>query len=122
MKRKQLRAAGKISHSSKDSAASLHDTGLRHFQSGLFAVAEERIQRALALDPQHAGSLYLAGRLHAQANKVDLAIDFTVRAIRIDQGREKHSRKERQDESQLCIAWHWKWLAIRMHMHRLSYR
>jgi tetratricopeptide (TPR) repeat protein len=86
MKRKQLRAAGKISHSSKDSAASLHDAGLRHFQSGLFAVAEERIQRALALDPQHAGSLYLAGRLHAQANKVDLAIDFTVRAIRIDQG------------------------------------
>ncbi len=86
MKRKQLRAAGKISHSSKDSAASLYDAGLRHFQSGLFAVAEERIQRALALDPQHAGSLYLAGRLHAQANKVDLAIDFTVRAIRIDQG------------------------------------
>lgn len=86
MKRKQLRAGGKIDHPSKDSAASLYDAGLRHFQSGLFAVAEERIQRALALDPQHANSLYLAGRLHAQANRVDLAIDFGVRAIRIDQG------------------------------------
>lgn len=85
MKRKQLRA-GKIGSPSRDSVASLHDAGLRHFQSGLFAVAEERIQRALALDPQHAGSLYLAGQLHAQANRVDLAIDFMVRAIRIDQG------------------------------------
>jgi tetratricopeptide (TPR) repeat protein len=85
MKRKQLRA-GKIGSPSKDSAASLYDAGLRHFQSGLFAVAEERVQRALALDPQHANSLYLAGQLHAQANRVDLAIDFVVRAIRIDQG------------------------------------
>jgi tetratricopeptide (TPR) repeat protein len=86
MKRKQLRAGGKIGHPSKDTVASLYDAGLRHFQSGLFAVAEERVQRALALDPQHAGSLYLAGQLHAQANRVDLAIDFAVRAIRIDQG------------------------------------
>jgi tetratricopeptide (TPR) repeat protein len=86
MNRKQLRASGKIGSPSKDSVASLHDAGLRHFQSGLFGIAEERVQRALALDPQHAGSLYLAGQLHAQANRVDLAIDFMVRAIRIDQG------------------------------------
>jgi len=50
MKRKQLRDAGKIGSSPKDSVASLYDAGLRHFQSGQFAVAEERIQRALALD------------------------------------------------------------------------
>jgi tetratricopeptide (TPR) repeat protein len=86
MKRKQLRAGGKIVSPPKDSVASLYDAALRHFQSGLFASAEERIQRALALDPQHAGSLHLAGQLHAQANRVDLAIDFMVRAIRIDQG------------------------------------
>jgi tetratricopeptide (TPR) repeat protein len=86
MKRKQLRAGGKISHPPKDSVASLHDAGLRHFQSGLFVAAEEQVKRALALDPQHADSLYLAGLLHAQANRVDLAIDFVARAIRIDQG------------------------------------
>ena len=65
--------------SRRNSVASLYDAGLRHFQSGLFAVAEIRVQRALALDPQHAGSLYLAGQLHAHANRVDLAIDFVVR-------------------------------------------
>jgi tetratricopeptide (TPR) repeat protein len=86
MKRKQLRAGGKIASPPKDSVASLYDAGLRHFRSGLLAVAEERIQRALASDPQHAGSLHLAGQLHAQANRVDLAIDFIMRAIRIDQG------------------------------------
>ena len=85
MKRKQLRTGGKDGSPPEDSVASLYDAGMRHFQSGRFAVAEELIQRALALDPQHADSLYLAGLLQAQANRLDLAIDFVVRAIRVDQ-------------------------------------
>lgn len=86
MKRTELRADGKTGNSSKDSAASLYLAGLRHFQSGRLAVAEERVQRALASDPQHADSLHLASLLHAQANRIDTAIDFVMRAIRIDQG------------------------------------
>ena len=53
-------------------------------------VADERVRRALTLDPQHAGSLYLASLLHAQANRIDLAIDFVVQAIRVDQGRSEY--------------------------------
>jgi tetratricopeptide (TPR) repeat protein len=85
MKRHERRADGKIGNSSMDSAASLYLAGLRHFQSGRFVVADERVRRALTLDPQHADSLYLASLLHAQANRVDLAIDVVVQAIRVDQ-------------------------------------
>ncbi|WP_423869333.1 tetratricopeptide repeat protein [Bradyrhizobium sp.] len=85
MKRKQFRASGSTGSSPNDSAASLHTAGLRHFQAGRFAVAEERIRRALALEPEHADSLYLAGLLQAQADKIDGAIDFIARAIRIRQ-------------------------------------
>ena len=85
MKRKRFGASGKVENPSAD-AASLCDAGFRHFQSGRFAVAEERVQRALASDPQHADSLHLTGLLHAKANRIDIAIDFVARAIRIDQG------------------------------------
>ena len=85
MKRKQLRAGGEIGSSPKDSVASLYDAGLRHFQSGRFGVAEERVRRALLLEPQHADCLHLAGLLHVQADRTDLAIDFVLRAIRIRQ-------------------------------------
>jgi tetratricopeptide (TPR) repeat protein len=85
MKRKQFRASGSTGSSPNDSAASLHAAGLRHFQAGRFAVAEERIRRALALEPEHADSLYLGGLLQAQADKIDGAIDFIARAIRIKQ-------------------------------------
>jgi tetratricopeptide (TPR) repeat protein len=84
MKRKQIRAGGKIGNPSKDSAASLYDAGLRHFRSGRYAIAEERARLALASDPQHADSLYLTGLLHARANRIDRAIDFVVRASRIN--------------------------------------
>jgi tetratricopeptide (TPR) repeat protein len=85
MKHKQLRTGGKIGDPSKKSAASLYDAGLRYFQAGRFTVAEERVRRALALDPEHADSLYLAGLLHGKANRIDAAINFIVRAIRINQ-------------------------------------
>jgi len=85
MKREQFRASGKVDNAPKD-AASLCDAGLRHFRAGRHAIASERVQRALALDPQHPDSLYLAGLLHAQAGRIDLAIDFVGRAIRVDQG------------------------------------
>jgi tetratricopeptide (TPR) repeat protein len=83
MTRKQLRS--KPGTPSKDSAASLHAAGMRHFQSGNYGVAEERVRRALTLEPQHADSLHLAGLLHGQANRLDAAIDFITRAIHIDQ-------------------------------------
>ena len=85
MKRKQL--SGKSANASNETAASLHDAALRHFQSGRYSVAEERVRRALALDPQHADSLYIAGLLRAQAGDTDAAIDLLGRAIRIDQSK-----------------------------------
>ena len=83
MKRKQH--SSKPVSASRDSAASLHEAALRHFQSGRYTVAEERIRQALALDSQHADSLYLSGLLSAQADKIDAAIDFVTRAVRVDQ-------------------------------------
>jgi tetratricopeptide (TPR) repeat protein len=83
MKRKQH--SSKPDSASQDSAASLHEAALRHFQSGRYTVAEERIRRALALDSQHADSLYLSGLLRAQADNIDAAIDFVTRAVRVDQ-------------------------------------
>ena len=70
----------------KDSAPALYEAGLRHFQSGRIAVAEERCRKALAADPEHADSLHLLGLIHAQGNRVDLAIDFIAQAIRSNQG------------------------------------
>jgi tetratricopeptide (TPR) repeat protein len=90
MKRKQLRAGDRIDGPSKDSAASLHDSGLRHFRSGRYAIAEERVRRALASDPRHADSLHLASLLHAQAGRVDRAIDFVRQAIHADQGNSEY--------------------------------
>jgi tetratricopeptide (TPR) repeat protein len=86
MKRKQLRAGGKIVSPPKDSVASLYDAALRHFRAGRYAIAEERVRLALESDPQHADSLYLTGLLHACASRIDRAIDFVVQASRIDQG------------------------------------
>src|ERR1700744_4274539 len=70
----------------KDSAPALYEAGLRHFQSGRLAVAEERCRKALASDPAHADSPHLLGLIHAQGNRVDLAIDFIAQAIRSNQG------------------------------------
>src|ERR1700733_8772981 len=78
MKRKQLRAGGKIVSPPKDSVASLYDAALRHFRAGRYAIAEERVRLALESDPQHADSLYLTGLLHACASRIDRAIDFVV--------------------------------------------
>jgi tetratricopeptide (TPR) repeat protein len=86
MKRKQSPAGDNIGGPPKDSAASLYDSGLRHFRSGRYPIAEERVRRALLLNPEHADALYLMGLLHARANKIDRAIDFVVRASRINQG------------------------------------
>jgi tetratricopeptide (TPR) repeat protein len=79
-------ANGKAGSKAKDSAPALYEAGLRHFQSGRLAVAEERCRKALASDPEHADSLHLLGLIHAQANRVDLAIDFIAQAIRSNQG------------------------------------
>jgi tetratricopeptide (TPR) repeat protein len=70
----------------RDTAPALYEAGLRHFQSGRLAIAEDRCRRALASDPAHADSLHLLGLVHAQGNRVDLAIDFIAQAIRSNQG------------------------------------
>ena len=110
MKRKQFPAGDDTGGPPTDSAASLYDSGLRHFRSGRYPIAEERMRRVLLLDPEHADALYLMGLLHARANKIDRAIDFVVRASRINQGNPEYfvslgellGSQDRFDEALKC--------------------
>jgi tetratricopeptide (TPR) repeat protein len=81
MNRQRTHASGNARNKTNASPSTLYDEGLRHFKLGRRAVAEEHFQQALAIDPKHANSLHLLGLIHAQANNLDLAIEFIAKAI-----------------------------------------
>jgi tetratricopeptide (TPR) repeat protein len=66
------------------SPAALHEAGLTHMQAGRYLEAQRCCERALALDSGHADSLHLMGRLSLQAGQYDHAVEWIVRAIRLD--------------------------------------
>ena len=59
----------------------LHDQGLQHLRAGRHLDAQVCCQRALALAPDHADSLHLAGLLAYEAGGNDDAMEWFSRAI-----------------------------------------
>ncbi len=59
-----------------------YDAALRHFLSKRYGPAEDHCRQALTVDPKHADSLHLLGLIHAQTNRLDLAIDLIASAVR----------------------------------------
>ena len=84
MSRQPIRAGGNASQKKKTSPSTSYDEGIRHFESGRMAVAEQHFRQALTLDPKHAGSLHLLGLIHAQGSNLDLAIEYIANAIKSD--------------------------------------
>jgi tetratricopeptide (TPR) repeat protein len=84
MSRQRIRASGNAGNNKKASPSTLYDDGVRHFEFGRMAVAEEHFRQALAFDPKHADSLHLLGLVRAQAGHLDLAVEFIAEAIRSD--------------------------------------
>jgi tetratricopeptide (TPR) repeat protein len=66
------------------SAAALHEAGLTHMQAGRYLEAQRCCERALAVDSGHADSLHLMGWLSLEAGQYDHAVEWIVRAIRLD--------------------------------------
>jgi tetratricopeptide (TPR) repeat protein len=82
MSRRRPRAKSDEQSRTKRSPTDLYDAASRHFLSKRYGPAEDRCRQALTLDPKHADSLYLLGLVHAQTNRLDLAIDLIVSAVR----------------------------------------
>jgi tetratricopeptide (TPR) repeat protein len=66
------------------SPAALHEAGVAHLQAGRYLEAQRCCERALAVDSGHADSLHLMGRLSLEAGQYDHAVEWIVRAIRLD--------------------------------------
>src|ERR1700761_328082 len=89
MNRRERRAAGRESQkpsnrSGVSTPAALYGLADRHRQAGRSLDAQLCCQQALAVDANHADSLYLLGLLSLQAQQYDHAIEWTARAIRSD--------------------------------------
>jgi tetratricopeptide (TPR) repeat protein len=89
MSRRERRAAGQKSRANPaaagaDTAAALYQAGLRHRQAGKPLDAQLCAQEALAIDPNHADTLHLLGRLAFDAGQYDHAVEWLTRAIRGD--------------------------------------
>lgn len=89
MSRRERRAAGQKSQANPasagaDTAAALYQAGLRHRQAGKPLDAQLCAQDALAIDPNHADTLHLLGRLAFDAGQFDHALEWLTRAIRRD--------------------------------------
>jgi tetratricopeptide (TPR) repeat protein len=82
MSSRRVRTKGDEDRKGKRSPSDLYDAALRHFQSDRLGPAEDRCQRALALNPEHADCLHLLGMVHAKTNKLDSAVDLIAAAIR----------------------------------------
>jgi len=82
MSRRRPRAKSDEQSRTRRSLTDLYDAASRHFLSKRYGPAEDRCRQALTLDPKHADSLYLLGLVHAQTNRLDLAIDLIVSAVR----------------------------------------
>lgn len=64
--------------------AALHEAGVAHMRAGRYLEAQRCCERALAVDSGHVDSLHLMGRLSLQAGQYDHAVEWIVRAIRLD--------------------------------------
>ena len=84
MSRQRIGAASSVGNKKNASPSTSYDDGVRHFELGRMAVAEQHFRRALALDPKHADSLHLLGLIQAQAGNLDRAVEFIAEAIRND--------------------------------------
>jgi predicted TPR repeat methyltransferase len=82
MSRRQLRAKNDAYVGEKRSPSDFYAAALRHFLARRFEAAEQRCQRALALDPKHADSLHLLGLVHAQTNRIDSGVEMIAAAIK----------------------------------------
>src|SRR6202000_3028907 len=65
-----------------ETPAAWFEAGLRLLEAGQLAEAEQCGRHALAIDEGHADSLYLMGRLCAEAKRDELAVEWLARAIR----------------------------------------
>ena len=84
MSSRRVRAKGDEDRKGKRSPSDLYDAALRHFHSDRLGPAEDRCQRALALNPEHADCLHLLGMVHAKTNKLDSAVDLIAAAVKCD--------------------------------------
>ena len=85
----QLKHAVELNKDNPMSGASLqlalvhHKLGKIYLEQGMAAEAVAEFERALAIDPSNADSLYLMGKALAAQGKVDDAIDSYRRALRL---------------------------------------
>jgi tetratricopeptide (TPR) repeat protein len=89
MSRRERRAAGQKSRADPagagaDTPAALYQAGLRLRQAGKPLDAQLCAQQALAIDPNHADTLHLLGRLAFDTGQHDHALEWLTRAIRQD--------------------------------------
>jgi tetratricopeptide (TPR) repeat protein len=87
MNRNERRLAAKGSKGAETkspaaTSAALYDTGLEHFTAGRHLDAQMCCEKALALDPAHADTLHLTGRICLHAGQYDHAAEWIARAIR----------------------------------------
>lgn len=93
-----------------ETPAAWFEAGLRLFQAGQLAQAEQCGRSALALDQGHADSLHLMGLLAIAARQYDIAIEWFATAIRQNPGVTDYfsnlglalQRKDRLDEAVRC--------------------
>jgi tetratricopeptide (TPR) repeat protein len=65
-----------------DTAAALHEAGLRQMRAGQYLDAQICCQQALAIDPDHADTLHLMGLLSIQGEQYDHAVQWIARALK----------------------------------------
>src|ERR1700761_2300636 len=66
----------------QETPAALYEAGRRHRQAGRRLEAQTCCEQALAIDPDHAATLYLLGLVSLDAGQYDHAIAWLSRAIR----------------------------------------
>jgi tetratricopeptide (TPR) repeat protein len=89
MSRRERRAAGQKSRAhpagaERDAPAALSEAGRDHRRAGKPLDAQLCAQQALAIDPNHAGTLHLLGQLAFDTGQYDHALEWLTRAIRQD--------------------------------------
>jgi tetratricopeptide (TPR) repeat protein len=87
MNRRERRAAAKGSRTTRhtpagSTPAALYEEGLQHFFAGRYLETQVCCQKALALAPDHADTLHLAGLLALSGGQYDHAIEWISRAVR----------------------------------------
>jgi tetratricopeptide (TPR) repeat protein len=80
MNRRERRAAGQESQT----AAALHEAGLRHLRAGRHLDAQLYCRQALEANPGHADTLHVMGLLSLHAEHYELAVEWVARAIQRD--------------------------------------